>query len=134
MIHLGIDIAKLKFDIALLNQGKFKTKVFANDASGINACLKWLGTHAAEPVHACLEATGSYGEALACALHDAGHTVSVLNPARTKAYAQSLGLRQKTDAVDAKMLAHFVQTQQPAVWTPPPPELRALQALSLIHI
>ena len=29
MIHLGIDIAKLKFDVALLNQGKFKTKVFA---------------------------------------------------------------------------------------------------------
>jgi transposase len=129
MIHLGIDIAKLKFDVALLNQGKFKTKVFANDASGISACLKWLATHAGAPVHACLEATGSYGDALACALHDAGHTVSVINPARTKAYAQSLGLRQKTDAVDAKMLARFVQTQQPAVWTPPPAELRALQAL-----
>jgi transposase len=129
MTHLGIDIAKRKFDVALLNQGKFKTKVFDNDVSGINACLKWLGTHAGGPVHACLEATGSYGEALACALHDAGHTVSVLNPARTKAYAQSLGLRQKTDAVDAKMLARFVHTQQPAVWTPPPAELRALQAL-----
>jgi transposase len=129
MIHLGIDIAKLKFDVALLNQGKFKTKVFTNDISGINTCLKWLGTHAAEPVHACLEATGSYGDALACALHDAGHTVSIINPARTKAYAQSLGLRQKTDAVDAKMLARFAHTQQPAVWTPPPVELRALQAL-----
>jgi len=93
MIHLGIDIAKLKFDVALLAQGKFKTKVFANDSAGISACLKWLGTHADGPVHTCLEATGSYGEALACALHDAGHTVSVINPARTKAYAQSLGLR-----------------------------------------
>ena len=46
MIHLGIDIAKLKFDVALLAQGKFKTKVFANDSAGISACLKWLGTHA----------------------------------------------------------------------------------------
>lgn len=129
MIHLGIDIAKLKFDVALLTQGKFKTKVFANDPAGISACLKWLATHASEPVHACLEATGSYGEAIACALHEAGHTVSVINPARAKAYARSLGLRQKTDAVDAKMLARFVQTQQPLVWTPPPAELRALQAL-----
>src|SRR5258706_4740704 len=129
MIPLGIDIAKLKFDVALLAQGKFKTKVFANDSAGISACLKWLGAHAAEPVHACLEATGSYGEALACALHDAGHTVSVINPARTKPYAHSLGLRQKTDAVDAKMLARFVQTQQPPAWTPAPAELRALQAL-----
>ena len=129
MIHLGIDIAKLKFDVALLNQGKFKTKVFANDPAGISACLNWLATYASDPVHACLEATGAYGEALACALHDTGHRVSVINPARAKAYAKSLGLRQKTDAVDAKMLARFVQTQQPAVWTPPPAELRALQAL-----
>jgi len=129
MIHLGIDIAKLKFDVALLTQGKFKTKVFANDSAGISACLKWLATHASGPVHVCLEATGPYGEALAYALHDAGHTVSVINPARTKAYAQSLGLRQKTDAADAKMLARFVQTQQPVAWTPPPAELRALQAL-----
>lgn len=129
MIPLGIDIAKLKFDVALLTQGKFKTKVFTNDPPGISACLKWLAAHASEPVHACLEATGPYGEALGCALHDAGHTVSVINPARTKAYAQSLGLRQKTDAVDAKMLARFVQTQQPLAWTPPAAELRALQAL-----
>src|SRR5258708_14823870 len=60
MIHLGIDIAKLKFDVALLTQGKFKTKVFANDSAGIGACLKWLGTHAGGSVHACLEATGPY--------------------------------------------------------------------------
>lgn len=129
MIYLGIDIAKHKFDAALLTQGKFKTKVFANDKAGIGACLKWLATRAASPVHACLEATGAYGEALACALYDAGHTVSVINPALAKAYAQSLGLRQKTDAVDAKVLAQFAQAQQPAAWTPAPAEVRALQAL-----
>ena len=68
MIYLGIDIAKHTFDAALLTQGKFKTKVFANDTAGISACLEWLATRAASPVHACLEATGAYGEALACAL------------------------------------------------------------------
>src|SRR5258708_24980842 len=114
MINLVINIGKLKFDVALLTQGKFKTKVFANDSAGIGACLKWLGTHAGGSVHACLEATGPYGEALACALHDAGHTVSVINPVRTKAYAQSLGLRQKTHAADATRLPRFMPPQPPA--------------------
>jgi transposase len=115
--------------VALLAEGKFKTKVFTNDAPGFSALLKWLTTRAASPVHACMEATGSYGEALAYALFDAGYTISVINPARSKAYAASLGVRHKTDAVDAKVLARFVQAQQPAPWSPPPPELRTLQAL-----
>src|SRR5258708_29339643 len=95
----------------------------------MGASLKWHSNKDGGSVHACLEASGTYGESLACALHDAGHTVSVINPVRTKAYAQSLGLRKKTDAVDEKMLARFVQTQQTLAWTPPPAELRALQAL-----
>jgi transposase len=129
MLYLGIDIAKRKFDVALFDGSKFKTKAFANDAEGILACLKWLADRAAAPTHACLEATGAYGERLAEALFDAGHTVSVVNPARVSAYADSRGLRQKTDALDAKVLARFAQAHQPAPWSPPPQELRTLQAL-----
>jgi hypothetical protein len=40
-------------------------------------------------VHACLEATGAYGEALSAYLHEASHTVSVINPAAIKAYGES---------------------------------------------
>lgn len=129
MKYLGIDIAKRKFDVALLVEAKFKTKVFANELAGIEALLKWLDTHAGEPVHAVMEATGNYGEALATALCDAGHGVSVINPARAKAYAQSLGLRQKSDSVDARALAQLVSSQRLQRWRPPPMELRTLQAL-----
>lgn len=129
MLYLGIDIAKRKFDVALFDGSKFKTKAFANDAEGIQVCLKWLAARASSPVHACLEATGAYGEALAQALYDAGYTVSVVNPARVSAYANSRGLRQKTDALDAKVLARFAQAHQPIAWSPPPQELRTLQAL-----
>src|SRR5574341_1868241 len=92
MIHLGIDIAKRKFDVALLKQGKFRTKVFSNDAAGIQALLKWLSAHAGAPVHACLEATGPYGQLVAETLFDAGHTVSLINPARSHHYAETLGV------------------------------------------
>jgi hypothetical protein len=43
-------------------------------------------------------------------LADAGHTVSVVNPALVKAHGQSIGLRTKTDAVDASLLAFAFHT------------------------
>jgi transposase len=39
-------------------------------------------------VQAYLEATGNYGEELAIYLHEAGHSVSMVNPARIKGFAQ----------------------------------------------
>ena len=39
---LGIDIAKKKFDAALLRGGKFKTKVFDNSLTGFTALTAWL--------------------------------------------------------------------------------------------
>lgn len=129
MIVLGIDIAKRKFDCALLLEQRFRTKVFENNASGIEACLRWIGHHVATPVHACIEATGPYAQALAEALHDAGHTVSLINPARSRAFCDSLGVRSKTDAVDARSLAHLCQALKPERWIPAPRHVRELQEL-----
>lgn len=55
----------------------------------------------------CLEATGAYSEALALFLTDHAHRVSLVNPARIKAFVQAERLRNKTDAVDAKAIARF---------------------------
>jgi transposase len=52
-------------------------------------------------------------EALALWLHQAGHTVSVVNPAAIKAFAASRLSRTKTDKVDAELIARFCQAQQP---------------------
>lgn len=129
MIFLGIDIAKRKFDCALLKAEKFKTKVFTNDEAGIEACLAWLERHAGESVHACVEATGPYAQAVAETLYDSGHTVSLINPARSHSFAQSLGVRTKTDPVDARILARFCQLMQPEPWVPAPKSVRELQEL-----
>ncbi|HUF80513.1 MAG TPA: IS110 family transposase [Burkholderiales bacterium] len=127
MIVLGVDIAKRKFDCALLLGEKFRTKVFENNASGIEACASWIARHAEEPVHACIEATGPYAQALAEALFDAGHTVSLINPARSRAFSESLGVRSKTDAVDARTLARFCGALKPEPWAPAPRSVRELQ-------
>src|SRR5437868_14074743 len=105
---LGIDIAKLKFNVCLSNTGdKRKHKVFPNTEAGFEQLSAWLVKHKMERVRACLEATGAYGEALALYLHKAGHQVSVINPAAIKAFAASRLSRTKTDRVDAELIARF---------------------------
>ncbi|MGH8119613.1 MAG: IS110 family transposase [Gammaproteobacteria bacterium] len=126
---LGLDISKAKVDCALLVQGKVKSKVIANTTAGFETLNHWLQKHQAGTVHACCEATGNYWEALALALHEAGHTVSVVNPLRIAAYAKAHLLRAKTDAVDARLIARFCAREQPEPWSPPPAEERTLLAL-----
>jgi transposase len=135
-MFLGIDIAKTTFDVALLPanasaQAKPRHKVFANTLAGFDQLALWLRQNLAPPgqVHACMEATGTYGEALALYLRQAGHTVSVVNPAQIKAFGQSQLSRTKTDKADAALIARFCQMHAPPAWTPPPAEARALQAL-----
>lgn len=126
---LGIDIAKAKFQVALLVDDKIRHKTFVNTPTGFQQLAEWLHRHAGAAVHACLEATGTYGDALAAWLHDAGHIVSVVNPAIIHAYARTQLTRSKTDRLDAELIARFTATQHPPRWTPPAREIRELQAL-----
>ena len=127
---LGIDIAKASYQVSLKRpDGKGRQKSVRNTPAGHAALVDWLQRQASEPVHACLESTGTYGEDVATALVEAGHTVSIVNPAAVKAFAQSQLRRTKTDGVDADVLADFCAALAPARWTPWPTEVRALQGL-----
>lgn len=127
---IGIDISKLKFDLCLLRDtGKLKHKVLPNTAAGFLQLSVWLQKQQAERAHLCMEATGTYGEALAPYLFDAGHTVSISNPAVIKAYAQSRLSRTKTDKVDATLIAQFCAERKPPAWHPLAREVSDLQAL-----
>jgi transposase len=128
--YLGIDIAKRKFDVALLRPDeKYRAKAFGNTAAGHRELIAWIGRQHDGPVHACLEATGTYGETLAEALADAGYVVSVVNPAVIEAYGRSQLVRTKTDPTDARLIARYCARERPPAWVPLPPEVRALQAL-----
>jgi transposase len=126
---LGIDIGKQKFSVALLIKNKTKSKSVKNSKEGFAALSDWLKKHSSKHVHACMEATGSYGDELALYLHDVGHTVSIVNPARIKGFAQSELIRTKNDTVDAGVIARFCLAMRPKAWIPPRPEIRNLQAL-----
>jgi transposase len=127
---LGIDVAKDKVDVCLVVEGKApQSGVFENTLTGHTKLRKWLGKAKLTCLDACMEATGRYSDDLAEFLHAAGYTVSVVNPARIKGYAHSQLRRNKTDKLDAALIADFCRTQQPLAWTPPAPEWKELQAL-----
>ena len=127
---LGIDVAKAKLDVALrLPDGKTRSKVVENTSEGFAALSTWLAKHDVAELHVCMEATGTYWEAVAEFLSDAGHTVSVVNPAQIKAFGAATLVRTKTDKIDARLIAAFCAAQQPEPWRAPPPALRELRAL-----
>lgn len=130
-VHVGVDVSKLKLDVARLRGGKFRNKVFDNNRNGFKALAAWLcedgvNTHQA---HLCMEATGPYSEALALWLSDAAWCVSVVNPARVKGFAQSELTRNKTDKADAGLLARFCAALAPERWSAPSVAVRQLRSL-----
>jgi transposase len=129
-MFLGIDVSKNTLDVALLAESaKPRHKVFANDASGHTELLRWLGQQDAGAVHVCLEATGTWAEAVSVVLHEAGHKVSLVNPAQIHAFGRSGLKRTKTDKADAVLIARFCQMHQPPAWTPLSPQVQQLQGL-----
>ena len=129
-MFLGIDVSKKSLDVALLGAGpKPRHKVFANNASGHGEMLAWLEQHSPDAVHACLEATGTWADAAALALHAAGHRVSLVNPAQIHAFGKSGLKRTKTDKADAVLMARFCEMHRPPKWQPPAPEIQQLQGL-----
>lgn len=126
---LGLDLAKLKFNACLVRAGgRLRHKVFPDTEAGFAQLSDWLESQGAGRLHAGVEATGTYGDAPAAYIHEAGHTASRVNPAAIKAYAQSRLSRTKDDRVDAALLAGFRAGRRPPAWQPPASGLRELQA------
>lgn len=127
---LGIDLAKHTFDVTLLRErGDRRHKQFANTSAGFLQLQDWLTTQHIACVHACMEATNVYWEALATFLADAQHIVSVVNPARIKGFAQSQMNRTTTDKQDSRIIALFCLQCRPDAWKPPSAAQRRLRAL-----
>lgn len=132
MDHLGLDIAKAKFDAHLLTTAGKHSISLPNTETGFRELATWLGRRRGDSeagLHACMEATGNWGLDLAAFLHAAGHTVSIVNPKRIKSFADSLLSRNKTDKLDAALIANFCRLHEPMAWAPPAPEIRELREL-----
>ena len=131
MFYLGVDVSKAKLDCLLLDSttGKVKSKSIQNTNAGFKQLIEWLAEKKAPNAHVIMEPTGVYHEPAALALTDAGLTLSLVNPAQLRRFAQGLGVKNKTDKADSTVLARYGATLKPEAWQPPSKSARHLKAL-----
>lgn len=135
-LFVGIDIAKKSFVVAACTKEglRRKPRTFGNHLKGFEKCFSWLQELSqntkTDDFHICLESTGVYGVNLARYFHELPQvTVSMINPAQIHAFARTKLSRNKTDAVDALLIADYAATQKPPLWHPTPLHLEHLQAM-----
>lgn len=136
---VGIDVSKASLEAALLGSEETPSasRSVSNTEDGFEALIGWIEKQTdislekcPEQVHVCLEASGGYQRSVARFLHEHGLTVSVVNPRRTSAYANSQLTRSKTDRVDARLLARFCRREEPSPWHPASSEQQKLKEMS----
>ena len=124
-VFVGIDVAKAQLDIALRPTGT--RWAVTNDDVGIASLVPQLQEIAPQLI--VLEATGSYQRAVVAALAAAGLPVAVVNPRQARDFAKATGQLAKTDALDARALAHFAEAVRPMPRPLPDAQADELRAL-----
>ncbi len=122
---VGIDVAKAQLDIALRPSGE--RWAVPNDAIGVMTLVDRV--QALHPTLIVLEATGGLERAVTSALATAGLPVVVVNPRQVRDVARATGQLAKTDALDARALAHFADVIRPTPRPLPDAQTQELRAL-----
>lgn len=115
MRYIGIDIGSEKHFFAVVDaEGGVvrKATAFFEDDVGYAKLLEALGEPT--PALVAMEATGHYWQNLFAALAAKGFAIALLNPLRTRRFADEDLRRTKTDALDALGIARFAQQKRPA--------------------
>lgn len=123
---VGVDVSKGTLDVYVRPEGTLLT--VPNTAAGVRRLVPRLARLA--PALVVADATGGLERALVDALHSAGVPVAVASPDRVRHFARALGVRAKTDRVDAGVLAQYADRVRPAVRAAPTRDDRVLSALA----
>lgn len=122
---IGLDVGEASIDVFI--PGSNKTEKVSNSPAGLATLARRVA--AVKSPHAILEATGGYERLAHEALTQAGIAVSIVNPAQVRQMARGMGLKAKTDAIDAAVLAEFGRIRCPDPTPLPCEELRRLEEL-----
>jgi len=123
-IFVGIDVSKANLDVAI--HGQHKTYQFPQTKAGIQSLVKLLSK--LEPTLVVLEATGGLEREVSLALGREEIPISIINPRKAREFARAIGQSAKTDAVDARVLAHLAQALKPAITQLPEEDQLALHS------
>ena len=128
-LFVGIDVSQAALDVCLLPADH--TFRVPNTPDGHRQLLDALRPRAARTadIRAVLESTGGLELPAALALEEAGIEVALIKPERARYFAKAHGQLAKTDAIDARILARFVQDVPLPITPLPPEELRHFRDL-----
>lgn len=102
-IVIGIDVSKDRLDVHVVPSGE--AFCVGNNAAGVEELTTRLT--AVSPHLVALEATGGFETLAAAQLAAASLPVAIVNPSQVRSFADALGKRAKTDAIDAAVIARF---------------------------
>ena len=121
----GVDVCKARLD-AYVAPGAVAAS-FKNDAEGIAALSVFCRKHGVELV--VMEATGGYERQAFLLLWESGMATALVNPLGVRRYAQAMGILEKTDRLDARVIAGFARAKEVKPSPPPSPAQQRLRAL-----
>jgi transposase len=140
---LGIDVSKQAFEAAAVDAetptqawARIPGGSFAFTPEGAEALVAWCaarGLTAETLSGVCVESTGRLSRHWVQLLAGRLGAVCIVNPAQVKAFGKGLGLKDKTDRVDARVLALFGRTTRPVPAAVRGEAYRELQELSRLH-
>jgi len=109
----GVDVSQKVLDAQIEQGGPAGS--FANTRKGILELLGFCRRHQVDLV--AMEASGGYEKAAWSLLSARKMAVAILNPRAVRRFAQSMGFLEKTDKIDAGVIAHYARTKnsQPSV-------------------
>ncbi len=121
----GVDVSSQTLD-ACLRPGD-QTRRFARSAEGIAALAAFCTAQGVELV--AMEATGGYEKLPFAMLWAQGVPAAIVNPRAVRRFAEGMGLLEKTDQIDAGVIAWFAETKRLAPQPPAGAEQERLKAL-----
>lgn len=107
-IICGVDVSKDSLEARIGREGAGAS--FPNDVEGIATLASFCAAHQVHLV--AMEATGGYQQQAFAQLSEAGLPVAILNPRAVRQFAQSMGRLEKTDRIDAGMIAWYAAVKQ----------------------
>lgn len=124
---IGIDVSATELVVAIRPLGDSFT--VPNTSTGVGRLIRRVTKLA--PQRLVVEPTGGYERLVLHQCAAAQLPISLVNARQIRCFAQGLGRLEKTDRVDASVLAHYAATVTLRTWTPPPPAVQTLRDLVL---
>jgi len=124
-IICGVDVSSTSLEARIGQEGAEAS--FANDVAGITALAEFCGRHRVELV--AMEATGGYEQLSYAQLSEQDLGVAILNPRAVRKFAESMGRLEKTDRIDAGMIAWYAEVRKSAAVSLAPQRQQHLRAL-----